>query len=83
MSKIPSGDPRAAQGRKRQAELVAEMTRAIEINSKIMLEGLGRPYSSRNGTADISILHPYAEHQPCPTGGTKTGAFAKKNEVRF
>jgi hypothetical protein len=45
MSLITSGDPRPARGRKRQAELAAEMKKAVEINSAIMLNSLGRPYS--------------------------------------
>jgi hypothetical protein len=32
----------------------------------------------QNRTTDISILHPYAEQQPCPAGETKTGSFAKR-----
>jgi hypothetical protein len=45
MSKITSDDPRPARGRKRQAELAAEMKKAVEINSVIMLKALGRPYT--------------------------------------
>jgi hypothetical protein len=45
MSRITSGDSRQAKGRARQAELAAEMQRAVAVNSAAMLQGLGRPYS--------------------------------------
>jgi hypothetical protein len=45
MSHITSDDPRPARGRQRQAELAAEMKKAVEVNSAAMLGGLGRPYT--------------------------------------
>jgi hypothetical protein len=45
MSQITSDDPRPARGRQRQAELAAEMKRAVQVNSAAMLTGLGRPHT--------------------------------------
>jgi hypothetical protein len=42
MSKVTSGDPRAAQGRKRQHELAEEMKAQIQVNVASLISGLGR-----------------------------------------